>query len=120
MKKVLIVDDSIYTRSLLDDILKEQGFEILDASSADEMLNIVDEYAPDIVLIDIVMPGINGIDAVKILHERCPGIKIIICSALQVQQMKDQAIENGACGFIQKPFGVDIVMNEINKALQSE
>lgn len=118
MKKVLIVDDSIYMRSLMEDILIEQGFEIHQASDGQEMFNVVDEYQPDIVLIDIVMPGINGIDAVKILHEKKPEIKIIVCSALQVHQFKDQAYENGASGFIQKPFGVDIVMAEIKRVME--
>lgn len=116
--KILIVDDSEYMQSLLEDIILDQGFLCKKVSDATQMLAMVNDYQPDVAIIDIVMPGLNGIDAIKILHKEQPGIKIIVCSALQVPQIKDQAIENGASAFIQKPFGVDSVMNAIKESLQ--
>ena len=118
MLKILIVDDSEYMRHLLDDILKDEGFEVHQASNGQEMLDIFDSVKPDVVLIDIVMPVLNGIDAIKILHEKNPDARIIVCSAQSLQSVKDEAYAAGACGYIQKPFGVDIVMNAILDALK--
>ena len=118
MKRILVVDDSMYTRSLIMDLLSDQDFELYQAADTNQMFTKIEEIQPDVVVIDIIMPGMNGLDAVKMLHKKQPGIKVIVCSAQGTQAVKDEAFSNGAVGYIQKPFSVDSLTEELNRAFQ--
>ena len=95
-KKVLIVDDAAFMRMMIKDILSKNGYEV--AGEAENGLKAVDKYkelTPDLVLMDITMPEMNGIDAVKAIKGFDPGAKIVMCSAMGQQAMVIESIHGG-------------------------
>lgn len=117
-KKVLIVDDAAFMRMMIKDILSKNGYEI--AGEAENGLKAVDKYkelAPDLVLMDITMPEMNGIDAVKTIKAFDPGAKIVMCSAMGQQAMVIESIQAGARDFIVKPFQADRVLEAVRKVV---
>lgn len=117
-KKVLIVDDAAFMRMMIKDILSKNGYEV--AGEADNGLKAVEKYKelnPDLVLMDITMPEMNGIDAVKNIKAIDPGAKVIMCSAMGQQAMVIESIQAGARDFIVKPFQADRVLAAIKKVV---
>jgi two-component system chemotaxis response regulator CheY len=117
-KKVLVVDDAMFMRMMLTDILTANGFAIAgEAENGAEAVAMFRECAPDVVLMDITMPEMDGIKAVQEIMGIDPGAKIIMCSAMGQQAMVIQSIQSGALDFVVKPFQPDRVVDAINKAL---
>ncbi|MBP3889201.1 MAG: response regulator [Cellulosilyticum sp.] len=117
-KKVLIVDDAAFMRMMIKDILSKNGYEV--AGEADNGLKAVEKYkelTPDLVLMDITMPEMNGIDAVKNIKAIDPGAKIVMCSAMGQQAMVIESIQAGARDFIVKPFQADRVLEAVRKVV---
>lgn len=117
-KKVLIVDDAAFMRMMIKDILVKNGFEVV--GEAADGAQAVDKYAelkPDLVTMDITMPEMDGIQALKAIKESDPSATIIMCSAMGQQAMVIDAISAGAKDFIVKPFQADRVIEAIEKAL---
>ena len=118
MARVLIVDDAAFMRMMLKDILEKNGYEIAGEAGngqiAVEMYNI---EKPDVVTMDITMPEMDGIQAVKEIRKVDPNAKIIMCSAMGQQSMVMDAIKAGAKDFIVKPFQADRVLEAIKKVV---
>jgi len=117
-KKVLIVDDAIFMRMKLKDILEKGGFEVV--AEAQNGLEAIDKYKsemPDIVTLDITMPEMDGITALKKIKSIDPGAKVIMCSAMGQQSMVMDAIQAGASDFIVKPFETERVLQSLNKTI---
>ncbi len=117
-KSILIVDDAAFMRMMIKDILTKNGYEV--AGEADNGLKAVDKYkelTPDLVLMDITMPEMNGIDAVKNIKAIDPAAKIVMCSAMGQQAMVIESIQAGARDFIVKPFQADRVLEAVRKVL---
>ena len=117
-KSVLIVDDAAFMRMMIKDILTKNGYDV--AGEADNGLKAVERYkelTPDLVLMDITMPEMNGIDAVKNIKAIDPGAKIVMCSAMGQQAMVIESIQAGARDFIVKPFQADRVLEAVRKVL---
>ncbi len=116
--KVLIVDDAIFMRRMIGDILKENGFEIIgEADTGSSAIERFKELEPDLVTMDIIMPEMNGIEAVRGIMEEAPRAKIIMCSALGQQALVKDALEAGARDFLIKPFNPSRVIEVVNKVL---
>lgn len=118
MPKVLIVDDAAFMRMMLKDILTKNGFQI--AGEAPNGLKAVEIYKlehPDVVTMDITMPEMDGIQALKEIKAADPAAKIIMCSAMGQQAMVMDAIKSGAKDFIVKPFQAERVLEAIKKVL---
>ena len=118
MSRVLIVDDAAFMRMMMKDILTKNGFEI--AGEAPNGVKAIEMYKiekPDIVTMDITMPDMDGIQAVRSIKEFDPTAKIIMCSAMGQQSMVLDAIKAGASDFIVKPFQADRVLDAIKKVL---
>ena len=118
-KKVLIVDDAVFMRMMVRDILEKNSFEVV--AEAENGAIAVEQYKatkPDIVTMDITMPEMNGIEALKAIKAYDPSAKIIMCSAMGQQGMVMDAIKAGAVDFIVKPFNADRVMEAIGKAMK--
>jgi two-component system chemotaxis response regulator CheY len=112
----MIVDDAAFMRGMLKDILTRGGHDVVwEAKNGEEAILKYEELKPDIVTMDIIMPGIDGISTVKEIIERDPGAKIVICSALGQEQVVMEAIEAGAREYIVKPFHPFLVMETIAK-----
>ena len=117
-KKVLIVDDAAFMRMMVKDILSKNGYEI--AGEAENGLMAVEKYRelkPDLVTMDITMPEMDGIAAVKEIKAFDPDAKVIMCSAMGQQSMVIDAIQAGAKDFIVKPFQPERVLEAVSKVL---
>ena len=118
MTKVLIVDDAAFMRMMIKDILQKNGFEVVgEASNGIEAVNLYKKEKPDVVTMDITMPDMDGIEAVKEIKAFDKEAKIIMCSAMGQQAMVIDAIQAGAKDFIVKPFQADRVLEAIGKTL---
>jgi two-component system chemotaxis response regulator CheY len=118
MARVLIVDDAAFMRMMLKDILTKNGLDVVgEAVNGAEAVEKYYELKPDLVTMDITMPEMNGIAAVKAIRAVDPQANIIMCSAMGQQPMVIDAIQAGAKDFIVKPFQPDRVMEAINKVL---
>lgn len=117
-EKILIVDDAAFMRMMIKDILTKNGFVIAgEASDGAEAVELYKETVPDLVTMDITMPDMNGIDALKEIKRIDPDAKVIMCSAMGQQAMVIDAIQAGAKDFIVKPFQAERVIEAIKKAL---
>ena len=118
MNKVLIVDDAAFMRMMLKDILEKNGFEVIgEAASGVKAVELYESLNPDVVTMDITMPDMDGIEAVKKIKAVDSSAKIIMCSAMGQQNMVMEAIQAGARDFIVKPFQGDRVVEAIKKVL---
>lgn len=117
-KRILIVDDAAFMRMMIKDILIKNNFEVVgEASDGVQAVEKYMELLPDLVTMDITMPEMDGITALKQIKENDPSAKVIMCSAMGQQAMVIDAIQAGAKDFIVKPFQADRVVEAIQKAL---
>ncbi len=118
MARILIVDDAAFMRMMIKDILEKNGFEVVgEANNGIKAVELFKKEKPDIVTMDITMPDMDGIEAVKAIKEFDPAAKVIMCSAMGQQTMVMDAIRAGARDFIVKPFQPDRVLEAIKKVL---
>ena len=119
-KNILICDDAAFMRMMIKDILTKNGYNV--AGEAENGAKAVEKYAevkPDLVLMDITMPEMDGITAVKEIKKIDPKAKIIMCSAMGQQAMVIDAIQAGAKDFIVKPFQPNRVLEAVQKVVES-
>ncbi len=115
---VLICDDAIFMRTMVGDILQSAGFEVV--GEAETGLQAVEKYKqlrPDLVTMDIVMPDMGGIDAVREITKFDPQAKILMCSAMGQQALVVEAIQAGAKDFVVKPFQPSRVLEAVQRVL---
>ncbi|MCL6586422.1 MAG: response regulator [Anoxybacillus sp.] len=118
MAKVLIIDDAKFMRMTLSNILKKANHEIVgEGENGKEAVELYRTLQPDVVTLDITMPVMNGIEAVKAIKKFDPHAKIVMCSAMGQQKMVVEAIEAGAVDFIVKPFEENRVIEALSRAL---
>ena len=116
--RILVVDDAAFMRMMVKDILSKNGYEVV--GEAENGLKAVEkwqELKPDLTTMDITMPEMDGISAVKAIKKLDPGAKVIMCSAMGQQAMVVEAIQAGARDFIVKPFQPDRVLEAVRKAV---
>jgi two-component system, chemotaxis family, chemotaxis protein CheY len=116
--KIMIVDDAAFMRMMIKDILTKNGYEVV-AEAADGLQAVekYKEHKPDLVTMDITMPEMDGIAALKEIKQINANAKVIMCSAMGQQAMVIDAIQAGAKDFIVKPFQADRVLEAIGKTL---
>ncbi len=117
-KNILICDDAAFMRMMIKDILTKNGYNI--AGEAENGLKAVEKYnetKPDLVLMDITMPEMDGIQALKQIKSTDPSASIIMCSAMGQQAMVIEAIQSGAKDFIVKPFQAERVLEAVKKVV---
>lgn len=118
MAKVMICDDAAFMRMMIKDILTKNGYEI--AAEAENGAIAVEKYTeakPDLVLMDITMPDMDGIQALKKIKEIDANANVIMCSAMGQQAMVIEAIQSGAKDFIVKPFQAERVLEAVKKVV---
>ncbi len=117
-KNVLIVDDAAFMRMMIKDILTKNGYNVAgEAENGAKALDKYNELKPDLVLMDITMPEVDGIQALKNIRAADAGAKVIMCSAMGQQAMVIEAIQSGAKDFIVKPFQADRVLEAVKKVI---
>ncbi|OEH85831.1 two-component system response regulator [Desulfuribacillus stibiiarsenatis] len=116
--RIMIVDDAAFMRMMIKDILSKNGFEVVaEAADGAQAVEKYKELKPDLVTMDITMPEMDGIAALKEIKKVDPSAKVLMCSAMGQQAMVIDAIQAGAKDFIVKPFQADRVLEAINKSL---
>ena len=118
--RVLVVDDLPFMRQAIREVLKDSRFRIVaEAENGEQAIARYREIAPDVVLLDIVMPVLDGLTALRRLRRIDPGSNIIMCSALGEQAMIVRAIQLGARDFIVKPFRPERVVSALERVAPS-
>lgn len=116
--KILIVDDAAFMRMMIKEILAKNGYTVVgEASDGSQAIEKYRELRPDLVTMDITMPEMDGIQALKEIRQMDAAAKVIMCSAMGQQAMVIDAIQAGARDFIVKPFQADRVIEAIRKTL---
>ncbi|WP_445487234.1 response regulator [Niallia sp. 03133] len=119
MARILIVDDAKFMRMTLSNILIKADHEVVgEGENGKEAIRLYRELDPDIVTMDITMPEMSGLEAVKEIRKEFADAKVIMCSAMGQQKMVVEAIEAGAKDFIVKPFDENRVIDAINRVLR--
>lgn len=116
-KNILICDDAAFMRMMIKDILTKNGYNV--AGEAENGMKAVEKFKevnPDLVLMDITMPEMDGIQALKEIKKLDGGAKVIMCSAMGQQAMVIEAIQSGAKDFIVKPFQAERVLEAVKKS----
>lgn len=117
-QRILVVDDAAFMRMMIKDILTKNGYDVV--GEAENGLIAVEKFQelnPDLVTLDITMPEMDGIEALKKIKSITPNARVVMCSAMGQQAMVIDAIQAGAKDFIVKPFQADRVLEAISKAL---
>lgn len=116
--RILLVDDTKFMRVTLAGILKKAKHDIVgEGENGIEAVNLYREQLPDLVMMDITMPKMSGLEAIKEIKKEYPGAKIIMCSAMGQQRIVVESIEAGAKDFIVKPFDERCVLEAVNRVL---
>jgi two-component system, chemotaxis family, chemotaxis protein CheY len=116
--RILIVDDAAFMRMMIRDILTKNGYEVVgEAQDGAQAVERFKELKPDLITMDITMPEMDGIAALKEIKKMDGNAKVIMCSAMGQQAMVIDAIQAGAKDFIVKPFQADRVIEAIKKTL---
>lgn len=117
-RRVLICDDALFMRNMLSEILVQAGYEVSgQAASGQEAVKLYRELKPDLVTMDIIMPDMGGIDAVRVIVREDPEANIVMCSAMGQQNLVIDAIQAGARDFVVKPFQPSRVLEAVQRVL---
>lgn len=115
MPKVLIVDDAAFMRISLKNILERNGFQVIgEAENGIAAIKKCAELSPDIITMDITMPEMDGIKALKEIKRNHPGVKVVVVSAMGQEPFVREAVISGAKDFIVKPFSEEVILKTIN------
>ncbi len=116
-KTILLVDDDDFVRQNLKDALCEDGFVFLEAGDGATALDLIRTRQPDLVLLDLLMPTMSGLEVLEGLKRSASAVKVVVVSSLDSKGLVDQALECGAAGFIVKPFHPLEVHDEVARVL---
>lgn len=121
MAKILVTDDSSFMRELISEIVKRAGYSVVHASSGEELLEKYAKEKADIVILDIVMTGMDGLQALDRLMELDKNAKVLVCSAMAGQkEVSDEALKKGARACINKPFSANDLIAVIERELHAK
>lgn len=118
-KTILVVDDAAFMRMMIRDILAKEGYVIHEAVNGRDAVEKYGELHPDLVTMDITMPELDGIEALRAIRQSDPGAKVLMVSAMGQQKMIVEALEAGALDFLVKPFQPTKVLETVRKCLQA-
>lgn len=118
--RILIVDDALFMRRMIRKALEPLGYEIVgEAENGKEAIEKFEELTPDLVTLDIIMPDIDGLEALSQIREKSGEVKVIMVTAIDQRESMIKAMKNGVSDFIVKPFDDDRVVSAVQKALAS-
>lgn len=115
-KKILVVDDEVSMRRNIVDLLSAKGYLTLEAGSGEEVFSIIDDSAPDMLILDINLPGINGLEVLKLVKEKYPEIICLLFTAFGSSEKAIRAMKLGAFDYLEKPFELDEFLIIIERA----
>ena len=114
---ILVVDDEAKIRATLRGVLSDEGFRVLDADGSTRVLDLVATQRPHLVILDIWMPQIDGIELLEQLKASAPALPVIVVSGHGTIETAVRAIKLGAADFIEKPFSLDTLLRSVYRAL---
>lgn len=120
MAKILLVDDAAFMRMMVKDTLTKNGYsadDIFEAADGAQAVEKYNELKPDLVIMDITMPNMDGLEALKAIKGGDPSATVVMCSAMGQEAMVVEAIKLGALDFIVKPFKADRILQTVKKVL---
>lgn len=116
--RVLLVDDSTYIRTVLGSIIEEAGFEVTgEAADGEEAIQKYKELKPDLVLMDVIMEPMNGVEATKAILDNDPAARILMVTVLEDKEIVMDLIKKGAKGCITKPFSKEEIAEKVNEIM---
>ena len=117
-KKILLVDDAAFMRKMIKDTLTKNGFtEVFEAVDGADAVEKFSEIGPDLVVMDITMPNMDGLEALKAIRAKDGSANVVMCSAMGQESMVMDAVRSGAKDFIVKPFKPDRVLKTVTSIL---
>lgn len=120
-KKIMVVDDSRIVQLQLQQILADTEYEVVACcTSGEEALETYEAVQPDLVTMDIIMPGMDGLETARYLIQKHPDARVVMISSLAYDDTINEAEEIGTRGFIYKPFNKDEVLNQIDKVFEKK
>jgi two-component system chemotaxis response regulator CheY len=115
---VLVCDDAVFMRTMVSDILSQAGFTVVgEAENGKQAVEKYQQLKPDLVTMDIIMPEMGGIEAVRKITQLDPGARILMCSAMGQQSLVQEALQAGARDFVVKPFQPSRVLEAVQRVL---
>lgn len=118
MAKILLVDDAAFMRMMIKDTLSKNGYtDLYEAADGLQAVEIYNDIKPDLVIMDITMPDMDGLEALKTIKAKNPDATIVMCSAMGQESMVIEAIKSGAKDFIVKPFKPDRILKTVSSIL---
>ena len=118
MSRILVVDDDTELRENLTEILNDDGHEVLSADRSEKAIEILEKNTVDLVLLDLIMPGMGGMDAIPLIRKSCPGARIIVTTAFSTVGNAVESMKKGASDYIAKPFKIDELLTTVRKNLE--
>ena len=118
MPKVMVVDDSLFMRNHLAKLLTEHGYEVVPAENGEEAVKTYRSARPDVVLMDVTMPQVNGLSALVEIRQFDRQAKVIMLTAMDERLLASHAIQMGAKDFLMKPVSLDKLLMALQKALE--
>jgi DNA-binding response OmpR family regulator len=115
--RVLVVDDEPVVSSMLCDVLATVGYVVASAASGTEALHLVPTFNPSVVVLDLAMPGMSGMEVLQHLRCKYPRIPVVILSGNQDAEVKRRALEAGACDYLMKPFSLALLRVAVRAAI---
>ena len=116
--KILVVDDAGFMRMMIKNYLTKAGYgTIIEGEDGEKAVSLYKSEAPDLVIMDITMPNLDGIGALRAIKEADPNAKVVMCSAMGQEAMVMEAIKLGAKDFIVKPFKQERILETVSKLL---
>lgn len=119
--KVVIVDDSPFSINVIRDILEDKGFEIVgEAGNLEEVINVVQDTRPQLVTMDMTLPGTDGLECTREIHKIDEKIKVIVISSMMDEEILKKARQNKVSGYVQKPIDPEELISQIEKIISSD
>lgn len=118
MGSLLIVDDAAYMRRLVGIMVKKGGHEVIgEAETGQIAIDLYPQLKPDLVILDILMPDMNGLEVLKRIKQMDPDARVLMCTASEQSSHVQESLDSGASGYVVKPFTQDTLNGKINAAL---
>ncbi len=118
MSKIMVVDDDTELRENLTEILVDADHEVFSANQSEKALQMLEDEAVDLILLDLIMPGMGGMDAIPLFRRTCPGARIIVMTAFSTVGNAVESLKKGANDYIAKPFKIEELLTTVRKNLE--